>query len=143
MRQLNYCEMAIAAADYSQQDGELETAERYFKLAAWPPEAYMHTSPQIEAEAMRNLAALRAHAGKIEEAFELADNAVRVCPSFDLARFSRAEIGLALYGKLGSANPARAKTFLEQAGRDFDAIPPASQLYAQAQAVLHGPLFAR
>ena len=141
-RQLNYCEMAIVAADYSQQDGELDAAERYFKLAAWPPEAYMHTSPQIEAEAMRNLATFRFRAGKIEDAFDLADNAVRVCPSFDLARFARAEISLALHDKLATVNPVRAKAFLEQAGRDFESIPTSSKLYSQAQSILHSPLFA-
>lgn len=119
---------------------KLQAAEHYWQVAATrsPESGY---DAGVRAAALVNLATLGLSRKQLDEAYRLACDAVAACdePSTRLAR-ACAAVSLARSLPRNSGG-ARAQQLIAQAREDASSVPAGSELHADAQTLLHDPIF--
>ena len=129
-------EAALVLAEKSIACDDLQNAERYARVAAYPPrDAFKWDT--MRASGHNNLSVIRLMQKRYDEALLEADAAVQSSdePSFRLARaLTATEIVRELSQKQGTAEDV-ARLGL-QVRRDLESIPPGSDKYLQAQTLL-------
>ncbi|HYG73388.1 MAG TPA: hypothetical protein VEK08_00040 [Planctomycetota bacterium] len=126
-----YIEMALNVAGDRLRNKKLDYAKRYFELAAHPP-ASVPDIGDARAEALSWLAWIAFERGNTVEAYEKAQQAVRVSGGVAGGRLMRARAAM----KLAEEKRENRKELLREAADDLRSIKPESELYNDAQALL-------
>ncbi|HYF49320.1 MAG TPA: hypothetical protein VEJ63_07940, partial [Planctomycetota bacterium] len=117
-----YSEMALNVGEDCNVRGDLECAEKYWRLAAWPPPGVPEQAP-ARSLAMGWLASLRLSRRQNEQAYEFAHEALGVYPAEETVLLhARAAMALAK-DKQAAGDVKEAKRLREQARIALGLIP--------------------
>jgi tetratricopeptide (TPR) repeat protein len=133
VRQPNYTDLAVDAGIFSMERQDLAAAERYFQLAVEGLPCFPDL-PKAKGEALKQLASLRLAAGRLQEGYDLATEAIVQVPGSVDAHFLRACAAIALLNK--GVDAARAAQLKEQSREDLALLPSDHPVYNQAQKML-------
>jgi tetratricopeptide (TPR) repeat protein len=139
-RQINFDAKACNAGTYALELGQLDEAQRYFGLVLNPP-PHLRILPNYRATALERLSRVRLKRGAPQEAFDLAEQAVKLAAALpggiqSDAFFARGQAALALAEAIGDRDAAQAKTLRDLAGSDLRAVQPQAPDYDEAQRLL-------
>ncbi|HYF50006.1 MAG TPA: hypothetical protein VEJ63_11400 [Planctomycetota bacterium] len=112
----SHAEMALLAGEFANERGRMDQAERYWKIAAYPPPDWP-LRKDIKAKALCWLALLRVHDGQFDDALALANEAVATLDA-ELTRGKRAQAARAWADAVQQADPEKARQLREQASAD-------------------------
>jgi hypothetical protein len=140
LRFATYIGMGSIVGDDFRQRGDLASAEKYWLISATPP-LETFDNPPSRAQSLLSLASLRLRQKRFDEAFSMADAAVKL-QYLDTAVLMRARTALALAEKkVQDGDAVAAMPLIQTAREDLKAIPPGSRLFAEAQKLALSPLF--
>jgi len=139
MRFATYIGMALTVAEDFNKRGDVKSAEEYWLIATRPP-LETFDNPTDRSTAFGYLASLRLLQHRYDEAYIMADSAVKL-QYVDAAVLMRARVEIALAEKNRDEHNAIAQLHYTNAAReDLRAIPPTSRLYAESQKLAKNPL---
>ncbi len=132
--------VALQAGEFAYEHSDLQKAEGFFKLSAFPAPG-VRCSAETQSAALRDLATLHLRAGTPANAFKLAQEALKVGDAQDKSLLIRAMAALAWARSATTDAETKAK-LLAGARNDLQAITSESEVFKKAQEMLKDAAFA-